>query len=194
MKKLQVVLVILFNPMAVFVVSGCETPQQKRARAEAEAQRAAELDRIECAPERRTKKLEPDVGGCDDPICAPFMLTTAAPSLSSSTTWGFAHSSGTSGCGKKSKKSSFYLQQQEFVAFTIDNLSEQIAQGGGPHLQSLAALLGCPASDYPALAGMTRRNFGRLIPSTEIEPGEFLARLKDDIARDSRLSVRCVYA
>ena len=91
------------------------------------------------------------------------------------------------------KKKTTYLQQQEFVAVTLDNLSEQIALGGGPNLQSLAALLGCPASDYSALTSMARRNFGRLFPTTEIEPGEFLARLKYDIAHDPRLSASCAY-
>ena len=118
----------------------------------------------------------------------PFVPTVAS-------TYGTVKISGTSSstCSKKTKKSSFYLQQQKFVAVNIDNLSEQIAQGGGPHLQSLSALLGCPASDYPALAGMARRDFARLFPSAKIEPEALLARLKDDISHDPRLSDSCVY-
>ena len=88
---------------------------------------------------------------------------------------------------------SAYVQQQVFVAMSIDNLKADIAQGGGPHLQSLSRLLGCPASDYPTLADMARRDFGRLFPTTETTSADFLARLKDDISRDPRLSESCIH-
>ena len=107
------------------------------------------------------------------------------------TTWGFAASSGTSGCPDTTANQ---IHLHKFVAATIDSLSEQIAQGGGLHLQSLSALLGCPPSDYPALADMVRRDFGRLFPSTETKPAAFLTRLKDGISHDPRLSESCVFA
>ena len=90
------------------------------------------------------------------------------------------------------KKKTAYIQQQEFVAVTIDNISEDIAQGGGPHLRSLAALLGCPASNYPAMADMARRDFARLFPSAETEPEVFLTRLKDRMRDNPSLADRCV--
>ena len=199
MKTLLIGLVIVFLSMAMLVVLGCSLPSKEemaRNRREAERKRQAHLAKIEkikCAPEKFNKKYSPELSGGAGEGEAFFITTVASSWTSSAATEGSAKSSETSGCRKKTKKSSFYLQQQEFVAVTIDNLSEQIAQGGGPHLQSLSALLGCPASDYPVLADMARRDFGRLFPSADIEPGEFLARLKDDIAHDPRLAVRCVY-
>ena len=197
MKKLLMGLVIAFLSLAVLGVSGCETAQQKRARAQAKAQRAAEINRIKCGPERRAKKVEPGgMGPGSDSVLDIFLVTSA---VGTTTTWagsksteGSAKSSGTKGCKKTTKKTGFYLQQQEFVAFTIDNLSEQIAQGGGPHLQSLSALLGCPASDYSKLAIMTRQNYGQLFPSAETEPEVFLIRLKDKMRDNPSLADRCV--
>ena len=108
----------------------------------------------------------------------------------SSSTYGSAELSGTSGCGENETA---YIQQQKFVAFTIDNLSEQIAQGGGPHLQSLSALLGCPASDYSKLAAITRQSYEQLFPSADTEPEVFLIRLITQMADSPELSENCVY-
>ena len=177
MKTLPMGLVIAFICMAVLAVSGCVTAEMKRARLKEERR----LESIKCDPERwREKNLKiPQLGG----------LTLSSSSLS---TEAFAKTSGTSGCGKRSKKSSFYLQQQEFVAFTIDNLSEQIAQGGGPHLQALSSLLGCPASDYSKLATISRQSYEQLFPSAETEPEVFLARLKEEMRDNPSLADRCV--
>ena len=127
-----------------------------------------------------------------DPAGA-FIFTTVA--TSSSSTYGSANSSGTSGCnGENDIESSPDIKQNEFVTWNMDDLSEDIAQGGGPHLQSLSSLLGCPDSDYPALAELARRNYARLFPSTEeFEAEVFLARLKEVISNDPQLSENCVH-
>ena len=106
------------------------------------------------------------------------------------TTYPSAKSSETSGC--PDEYNSLKIQQRQFVAVTIDNLSEQIAQGGGPHLQSLSALLGCPASDYSKLAAITQKNYEQLFPSAETEPEVFLARLKEEMRDNPSLAGRCV--
>ena len=181
MKTLPMGLVIAFISVAVLGVSGCETAQQRKARLKEEA----EIPSIKCAPERQTKKINKFARGKDI-----FVVTTAPTAGSSSSTWSFAHSSGTSGCGEKETA---YIQQHHFVAATIENLSEQIAQGGGPHLQSLSTLLGCPASDYSKLAAITRQNYGQLFPSAETEPEVFLTRLKDKMRDNPILAGNCVY-
>ena len=185
MKKLLMGLVIAFISIAVLVVSGC-------------SQNDENLEIIECDPERKTKQIYDFANKYGkDVISAPITLSSAG---SSSSTWSFAHHSGTSGCGNYEESPAYIQQQEEFVLVNLDNLSEDIAQGGGPHLQSLSALLGCPTSDYPALADLARRNFGRLFPTTETTPAylgtsatTFLDRLNDAISRDPRLSESCTH-
>ncbi len=117
-----------------------------------------------------------------------MVFTTVA--TSSSSTYGSAQSSGTSGCGKIKTA---YIQQQQFVAVTIDHLSEQIAQGRGEYLQSLSALLGCPVSAYSNLASISQQNYEQLFPSVETEPEVFLTRLKEKMRGNPRLADSCVY-
>ena len=117
-----------------------------------------------------------------------MVLTTVT--TFSSTTYGSAQSSGTSGCGKKRTA---YTRQLQFVAVTIDNLSGQIAQGGGPHLQSLTTLLGCPASAYSNFATMTQQNYEQIFSSVETEPEGFLTRLKEKMRDSPSLAGSCVY-
>jgi hypothetical protein len=75
----------------------------------------------------------------------------------------------------------------------IDNLSQEIAAGGGEHLQSLSALLGCPKSKYSDLALMARQNYEQLFPAVETEPEIFLTRLKEEMGDSPELSENCVY-
>ncbi len=131
-------------------------------------------------------KAKVDIRGCaEEPIfftlvCIPTVsLTLTAIIITIITT--------------RDKKKTAYIQQQEFVAVTIDNLSEQIAQGGGSHLQSLSTLLGCPASAYSTLAIMSRKNYEQLFPAVETEPEVFLTRLKEKMRGNPRLAGRCVY-
>ena len=81
---------------------------------------------------------------------APF-YTTFAPT--SSTTWGFAHSSQTSGCG--SATSLLEQRQARFVAVAYDNLAQEMAQGGGHYLRALSHLMGCVTLVYPEFAALT---------------------------------------
>ncbi len=130
-------------------------------------------------------KAKVEIRGCtEEPIyftlvCLPTVSLTLTGIIITIITW--------------DKKKTAYIQQQEFVAVTIDNLSEQIAQGGGSHLQSLSTLLGCPASAYPTLAIMSRKNYEQLFPSVETNPEVFLTRLKEKMRGNPRLAGRCLY-
>ncbi len=126
----------------------------------------------------------------DPTIFIISMSVSSTTNVSSFFTAGTAVTSETSGCGDET---AVYRQQQHFVAVTIDSLSQDMARGHGPHLQSMAALLGCPTSVYPDFANVTQKKYEQLFPSTEIEPTAFLDRLKDEISNHPQLSVSCVY-
>ncbi len=181
MKKLLALLVmgLLLGSTAL---AQSEKKEAKSEKAEAES---------ECYPE----KVLNDRSNYNDPT----FVTTISPVSSSAL--GTSEASGTSGCtgkkveGKEEEKSAYYKRQQrEFVTVTMDNLSEDVARGGGPHLHTLSALLGCPASGYAELAAMTRQLYAQLFPTAEIEPAEFLARLKSRISENPRLAGSCAYA
>lgn len=135
----------------------------------------------ECIP-RRWVELDPE---------GPVKILTTIQATST-TAWPFATTSGTSGCEglfTNQKK----VQQHRYVATTITNLAEDIARGGGPHLQSLSTLLGCPASAYSTLAIMSRQNYEQLFPFVETKPEVFLTRLKEKMRDNPSLAGRCVY-
>jgi hypothetical protein len=118
------------------------------------------------------------------------LLEISSAWSSSSSTYASAQTSGTSGCGETAL---FRVRQRQFVHVMIDNLSQEIAAGGGEHLQSLSALLGCPKSKYSDLALMARQNYEQLFPAVETEPEIFLTRLKEEMGDSPELSENCVY-
>jgi hypothetical protein len=118
------------------------------------------------------------------------LLEITSAYTSSSSTYGSAETSGTSGCGDTAL---FRVRQRLFVHAMMDNLSQEIAQGGGEHLQSLGALLGCPKSDYAQMAVMAQRNYRRLFPTAKPIPDAFLARLKGQLREQPRIWQSCIY-
>ena len=132
------------------------------------------------------------VGGESDGSSSTGNAITEVTSAwsTSSSTYGSAQTSGTSGCGETAM---FRVRQRLFVHAMIDNLSQEIAQGGGEHLQTLGTLMGCAKSEYGYLAVMARRNYGRLFPSVEPVPEAFLARFKAQLREHPRIRRSCVY-
>ena len=118
------------------------------------------------------------------------LLEISSAYSSSSSTYSSAQASGTSGCGDTAISR---VRQLLFVRAMMDNLSQEIAQGGGEHLQSLGTLLGCPKSDYAQLALMAQGNYRRLFPTVEPEPEAFLARLKGQLREHPRIWQSCIY-
>ncbi|HHH36845.1 MAG TPA: DUF3015 domain-containing protein [Gammaproteobacteria bacterium] len=53
-------------------------------------------------------------------------------------------------------------QEQEFVATNLDNLSRDMAQGGGDHLEALAAIMGIDKADRPAFYSISQSQFGKM--------------------------------
>lgn len=117
----------------------------------------------------------------------PFSATSIAPS--SSTTWSFAESSETSGCGSHS--STVPQSEEMFVAVAYDNLAQEMAQGGGHYLHALSQLMGCATPVYPEFAALTQRSYEALVPGGAVHPTVFLSRLRTLLAGETRLSAHC---
>jgi hypothetical protein len=81
----------------------------------------------------------------------------------------FAISSGTSGCTNDGQ----ILASEKvnvFAAVNFDNLSQEMAQGQGEHLTSLATLMGIPVAQQPAFFAMTQEKYTTLIQVEETSP------------------------
>ena len=93
----------------------------------------------------------------------------------------FGLSSGTVGC----TNSGHFAQNERatlFANLNFDNLSQEMAQGGGEHLASLATLLGVPAEQQPAFFAMTQEKYATLVQSGETTPRAMLTSLQEAMA------------
>ena len=93
-----------------------------------------------------------------------FMATTNA-SFGSQT---FGISFGTSGCTNdgvimKNKRINF-------AAMTFESLKQEMAQGQGEHLSSLATLFGVAAADQPLFFAMVQDRYRAIVPPADASP------------------------
>ena len=79
-------------------------------------------------------------------------------------------------------------QANLFAKLNFDNLSQEMAQGGGEHLASLATLLGVPAEQQPAFFAMTQEKYATLVQSGETTPAAMLTALHEAMAADPVLA------
>jgi hypothetical protein len=73
---------------------------------------------------------------------------------------------------------------QQAVAFASINwmrLAENMANGQGEHLQTLADLLGVKATQKPAFYAMTKHNYQQLFPSAQTTPEQLIHSLQIEI-------------
>lgn len=78
----------------------------------------------------------------------------------------FGLSTGSIGC----TNSGHFAQNEQTTLFTnlnFDNLSQEMAQGGGEHLASLATPMGVPEEQQPAFFALTQEKYTTLIQSGE---------------------------
>src|SRR5439155_26979576 len=78
----------------------------------------------------------------------------------------FGISTGTSGCTNDGKVWAEYKVTM-FAEINFENLSQEMAQGRGEHLASLAALMGVPVDQQPAFFALTQEQYTSLIQSGE---------------------------
>lgn len=82
-------------------------------------------------------------------------------------------------------------QQEVFVAVNLDNLSQEMAQGGGGYLDSLAGLMGCSGAAAGDFAGMTQQKYDVLFAGAHTGPVELLSGLKREMAAHPTLAAGC---
>lgn len=108
-------------------------------------------------------------------IAPQVLMATTNGTFSSQ--W-FGISFGTSGCtndGVIMKTS----QVDMFASLDFENLAQDMAQGRGEHLTSLAELLGVPAEHQAEFFAMTQEKYTTLIQSGDTTPAAMLKALHD---------------
>lgn len=93
----------------------------------------------------------------------------------------FGISSGTSGCTNDGQ---VWAQEKTnvFAALNFDNLSQEMAQGHGEHLASLATLMGVPAEKQPAFFALAQERYTALTQNGEASSVALIKALNDAMA------------
>lgn len=102
----------------------------------------------------------------------------------------FGITSGTSGCNADSVVKQEY-EQQLFVAASLDNLSQEMAQGRGEYVNALSGLMGCPATLQGEFARLSQERYGHIFTSAVAEPAGVLANLKHEMKSRPVLAASC---
>jgi hypothetical protein len=99
----------------------------------------------------------------------------------------FGISSGTSGCTNDGQ---VWASEKAnvFAAINFQNLAQDMAQGHGEHLSSLATLMGIPASEQPAFFAMTQEKYAFFVKTGESSPGAMIKALNEAVATHPTLA------
>lgn len=117
-------------------------------------------------------------------IAPQVMMATTNGTFGSNT---FGISSGTSGCTNDGQ---VWADQKVtmFALLNFENLTQEMAQGGGEHLASLATLMDVPAEQHPAFFAMTQERYLSLVQAGETSSVAFVKSLNDAIAKNPVLA------
>ena len=109
----------------------------------------------------------------------PQVLMATTNGTFGSTTFGI--SSGTSGC---TNDGVIFAEHKTsvFAAINFENLSQEMAQGHGEHLTSLATLMGVPAEHQPEFFALTQEKYTLLVKNGETSPAAMLKALNEAMA------------
>jgi Protein of unknown function (DUF3015) len=109
----------------------------------------------------------------------PQVLMATTNGTFGSTTFGI--STGTSGC---TNDGTIFTAEKVnvFAAINFDNLSQEMAQGQGEHLASLATLMGIPSDQHPTFFAMTQEKYTTLIQAGETSPKAVVKAIHDAMA------------
>lgn len=110
---------------------------------------------------------------------APQVMMATTNGTSGSQTFGI--SSGTSGCTNDGTIMSQH-KVNVFAAANYENLSQEMAQGGGEHLASLAELMGIPEEHRSEFFALAQAQYASLIQSGDTTPAAMLKTLHSGMA------------
>lgn len=99
----------------------------------------------------------------------------------------FGMTTGTSGCSPDGIVSREH-EAAVYAEATIENLSQEMAQGQGEHLASLATLMGVPGELQPVFFQLTQEHYATLFPTAQNDSTAMLATLKTLLAADPVLA------
>jgi hypothetical protein len=99
----------------------------------------------------------------------------------------FGITSGTSGCTNDGK---FWAEHKvnAFAALNFENLAQDMAQGQGEHIASLATLMGIPADQQPAFFAMTQEKYASFVSAGETSPSAMVKALNEAVATHPMLA------
>ncbi len=111
-------------------------------------------------------------------IAPQVMMATTNGTFGSQT---FGISSGTSGCTNDGQVWSEHKTNM-FASLNFETLSQDMAQGRGEHLASLATLMGVPVEKQPAFFAMAQERYTTLVQNGEASPVALIKALNDAMA------------
>jgi hypothetical protein len=111
-----------------------------------------------------------------------MMVTTNGTGMNT-----FAISSGTSGCTNDGQ---VWASERAnvFTAMNFDNLSQDMAQGKGEHLASLASLMGIPDGQHAAFFALTQERYTAFLQAGETSSVALVKALNDAVAKNPVLA------
>ncbi|MBF0276772.1 MAG: DUF3015 family protein [SAR324 cluster bacterium] len=120
--------------------------------------------------------------------------------ISSSLTYAAATTSSTSGCegpfASGGRTSGRFTQL--YLAHNFERISEEIAQGRGPYLQTLAGMMGCKKDAQAIFTQLTQEAYPELfksVPASHLErfrqSRELIKKMKNHIVNNPQLSQMC---
>lgn len=110
---------------------------------------------------------------------APQVLMATTNGTFGSQTFGI--STGTSGCTNDGKVMAEHKTTM-FAQLNFESLSQEMAQGQGEHLASLASLMGVPAEHQAEFFAMTQERYTSLVKAGEASPVAMVKAINDAIA------------
>ncbi len=117
-------------------------------------------------------------------IAPQVMMATTNGTFGSNT---FGISSGTSGCTNDGQVMADQKTNM-FAQLNFDNLSQEMAQGKGEHLASLATLMGIPAEQHTAFFGLTQERYTALVQAGETSSVALVKALNDAVGKNPVLA------
>ncbi len=111
---------------------------------------------------------------------AQIMIATTNGSFGSQT---FGMTTGTLGCTDNGQ---WWAEQKAmmFAELNADALKQEMAQGGGEHLASLATLLGVPDRQHGAFFAMAQEHYTELSDASDLSATTMVKAMKDAVSSD----------